>query len=126
LVALEEARAKKPVYQWTSEAIARPEFLGVRAFNVSIDEIAPFIDWSPFFWSWQMKGKFPQILEHEKYGAEAKKLYADAQKLLAEMSASKRIQPKAVVGFWPANSEGDDVILYKDESRKERLAKFHF
>lgn len=124
---IQEAREKRPRYDWAKADIPRPEFLGIRTFShVTIDEILPFIDWSPFFWAWELKGKFPQILDNEKYGAEARKLYDDAQALLKQLAQNQRVKPKAVVGFWPAHSVGDDVVLYKDESAKEELATFRF
>jgi 5-methyltetrahydrofolate--homocysteine methyltransferase len=88
--------------------------------------LVPFIDWSPFFHTWELRGVYPKILQHEKHGEEARKLFADAQKLLDEMVSKKLIQPCGVYGFFPANRVGDDVELYADESRAKVLAKFHF
>ena len=86
----------------------------------------PFIDWSPFFHTWELRGVYPKILQHEKHGEEARKLFGDAQKLLDEIVGKKLIQPKAVYGFFPANRIGDDVELYTDESRSKVLTTFHF
>jgi 5-methyltetrahydrofolate--homocysteine methyltransferase len=89
-------------------------------------ELVKFIDWSPFFHTWELRGVYPKILQHEKHGEEARKLFADAQKLLDEIVSKKLIQPKAVYGFFPANRVGDDVELYTDESRAKVLTTFHF
>ena len=89
-------------------------------------DLVPFIDWSPFFHTWELRGVYPKILQHEKHGEEARKLFADAQKLLEEMVGKKLIQPRGVYGFFPANRLGDDVELYTDESRAKVLATFHF
>jgi 5-methyltetrahydrofolate--homocysteine methyltransferase len=91
-----------------------------------LKELVPFIDWSPFFHTWELRGVYPKILQHEKHGEEARKLFADAQKLLEEMVSKKLIQPRGVYGFFPANRVGDDVELYTDESRAKVLATFHF
>jgi 5-methyltetrahydrofolate--homocysteine methyltransferase len=94
--------------------------------SISLEELVPFIDWSPFFHTWELRGVYPKILQHEKHGEEATKLFADAQKLLEEIVSKKLIQPKAVYGFFPANRIGDDVELYTDESRSKVLTTFHF
>ena len=94
--------------------------------NISLADLAPFIDWSPFFHTWELRGVYPKILQHEKHGEEARKLFADAQKLLDEMVSKKLIQPRGVYGFFSANRIGDDVELYTDESRAKVLATFHF
>ena len=89
-------------------------------------DLVPFIDWSPFFHTWELRGVYPKILQHEKHGEEARKLFADAQKLLEEIVSKKLIQPRGVYGFFPANRVGDDVELYTDESRAKVLSRFHF
>jgi 5-methyltetrahydrofolate--homocysteine methyltransferase len=94
--------------------------------NISLADLVPFIDWSPFFHTWELRGRYPAILSHEKHGEEARKLFADAQKLLEEMVSRKLIQPRGVYGFSPANRVGDDVELYTDESRAKVLTTFHF
>jgi 5-methyltetrahydrofolate--homocysteine methyltransferase len=95
-------------------------------YSVSLSELVPFIDWSPFFHTWELRGVYPKILQHEKHGEEARKLFSDAQKLLEEIVGKKLIQPKVVYGFFPANRIGDDVELYTDESRSKVLTTFHF
>jgi 5-methyltetrahydrofolate--homocysteine methyltransferase len=91
-----------------------------------LEQLVPFIDWSPFFHTWELRGRYPAILNHEKRGEEARKLFADAQKLLDEMVSKKLIEPRGVYGFFPANRVGDDVELYTDESRAKVLTTFHF
>jgi 5-methyltetrahydrofolate--homocysteine methyltransferase len=96
------------------------------ALPISLEQLVPFIDWTPFFHTWELRGVYPKILQHEKHGEEARKLFADAQKLLEEIVSKELIQPKAVYGFFPANRIGDDVELYADESRLKVLTTFHF
>ncbi len=123
---LAEARARAPQTDWASVDIPRPGFLGARAYaDIPLDEIIPFIDWSPFFSAWELHGRFPQILTDEVVGAEATRLHGDAQKLLARIAAEKRFRPRAVIGFWPCNADGDDIELYTDENRSAVLARLH-
>jgi 5-methyltetrahydrofolate--homocysteine methyltransferase len=91
-----------------------------------LEDLVPFIDWSPFFHTWELRGRYPSILQHEKHGEEARKLFADAQKLLEQIISEKLIEPRGVYGFFPANRIGDDVELYTDESRAQVLTTFHF
>ena len=93
---------------------------------VSLEEVVPFIDWTPFFHTWELRGVYPKILSHEKHGEEATKLFADAQKMLAEFVANKSLELRAVYGLFPANAVGDDVEIYTDESRTKVLTKFYF
>ncbi|PYM13448.1 MAG: methionine synthase, partial [Verrucomicrobia bacterium] len=93
---------------------------------ISLSGLVPFIDWSPFFHTWELRGRYPAILNHEKHGEEARKLFADAQELLDEIVSKKLLQPRGVYGFFPANRVGDDVELYTDESRTKVLTTFHF
>jgi 5-methyltetrahydrofolate--homocysteine methyltransferase len=143
-VSLEEARANKPKLRY--DDLPKPEFSGVRVFSsghatrntqhatrntpdtarVTLSDLVPFIDWSPFFHTWELRGRYPSILQHEKHGEQARQLFADAQKLLDEIVARNLIEPRAVYGFFPANSVGDDVELYTDESRGTVLTRFHF
>ena len=95
-------------------------------YPVSLSDLVPFIDWSPFFHTWELRGVYPKILQHEKHGEEARKLFADAQELLGKIIGGKWIQPKGVYGFFPANRVGDDVELYTDKSRAKVLSRFHF
>ncbi len=126
LLPLADARARAPKFDWATVDIPRPEFLGARVFaDVPLGEIVPFIDWGPFFSAWELHGRFPQILEDEVVGTEAKKLYADAQVLLARIVREKRFTAKAIIGFWPCNAVGDDIEIYADEQRSRVLTRFH-
>jgi 5-methyltetrahydrofolate--homocysteine methyltransferase len=137
LLPLAAARANAPKLKFAD--LPKPEFVGIRALSsevttlntqhsarVTLAELVRFIDWSPFFHTWELRGVYPKILQHEKHGEEARKLFADAQKLLDEIVSKKLIQPKAIYGLFPANRLGDDVELYADESRSKVLTTFHF
>jgi 5-methyltetrahydrofolate--homocysteine methyltransferase len=89
-----------------------------------LDELVPYIDWTFFFTAWELRGKFPAIFEHPKYGAAARELYADGKKKLDELVKGKLIRASAVYGFWPAASEGNDIVLFTDESRSHELLRF--
>jgi 5-methyltetrahydrofolate--homocysteine methyltransferase len=126
LLSHEAARKNAPKLKF--DDLPKPEFTGGRVLSadLSLEALVPFIDWSPFFHTWELRGVYPKILQHERHGEEARKLFADAQKLLDEIVSKKLIQPKAVYGFFPANRVGDDVELYTDESRSKVLTTFHF
>lgn len=123
-VSFEEARKKKFKSDWKTVDIAKPEKTGVFEIPVTLDEIIPFIDWSPFFWTWEMKGLYPKIFENPKHGAEAKKLFDDAQVLLKNVSKGKLFTPRSLVGIWPANSKEEEVIIYDNKNFK--LSSFYF
>ena len=99
---------------------------GGECATVSLQELIPFIDWTPFFHTWELRGVYPKILKHEKHGEEATKLFNDAQKLLGEFVAKNSLQLRAVYGLFPANRVGDDVEVYTDDSREKVLTTFHF
>jgi len=146
LLSLEAARANAPKLKY--DDLPKPEFTGLRtlssgrfnpgkcdcgsahghagAFGVSLEEVVPFIDWTPFFHTWELRGVYPKILQHEKHGEEATKLFADAQKMLAEFVANKSLKLQAVYGLFPANAVGDDVEVYTNGSRQHLRTKFHF
>jgi 5-methyltetrahydrofolate--homocysteine methyltransferase len=136
LISIEEARQRKPIFDWKDGQIAAPEFAGLRllssaagqgvALPVALEDLVPCIDWSPFFHTWELRGRYPSILQHEKHGAQARELFQDAQKLLARIVNEKLLQARGVYGFFPANAIGDDVELYTDASRKQVLATFRF
>ena len=146
MLPLAEARHRRQPVDWATIDVPKPEFLGLRVFttdraatltgrsaansvvtqHLTLSEIADYIDWAPFFSSWELHGRFPDILTDEVVGAEATKLYADAQAMLKKIIAEKRYTARAVIGFWPANSVGDSVELYTDESRTTVLKTFHF
>lgn len=111
-VTLEQARANKATIDWANEEIKQPNFVGVKVFDdYSLEELAEYIDWSPFFSTWEMSGTYPRIFESEKYGKEAKKLFEDAQALLKKVIAEKWITAKAVIGIFPAKSVNDSIVL---------------
>jgi cobalamin-dependent methionine synthase I/methionine synthase I (cobalamin-dependent) len=146
LLSLEAARANAPKLKY--DDLPKPEFTGVRtlssgsfdpgrcdcgsshghagAFSVSLHDLVPFIDWTPFFHTWELRGVYPKILQHEKHGEEATKLFADAQKLLGEFVAHQSLQLRAVYGLFPANRVGDDVEIYTNGSRQHLRTKLHF
>jgi 5-methyltetrahydrofolate--homocysteine methyltransferase len=111
LISYHEARAHSFKTNWGDVTIAKPSRTGVFTLDLTLEEIIPFIDWSPFFWTWQLKGVYPKILGHETYGHEAQKLFNDAQKHLKTIVEKKLFSPKAVVGLFKAHASGDDVIL---------------
>jgi 5-methyltetrahydrofolate--homocysteine methyltransferase len=120
---LEKARANAQKTDWTAYRPTRPNFLGVRVFeNWDLADLARYIDWTPFFQTWELKGRYPAILDDEKQGAAARQLFDDAQAMLKRIVVEKWFAPKAVVGLWPAASVGDDIRLFTDESRRSRLA----
>ncbi len=123
----EETEKHNLKISFKQEDICKPAKQGITLINeIALEEILPFIDWTPFFQVWELKGKFPHILEDKRIGVQASELYADAQKLLDRITSEKWLEAKAVAGIWPANSVGEDVIVYKDESRSENQASFHF
>jgi len=117
-VPIEKARQKGLVTDWKKADITTPSFLGVKTFkNFDLNLVRQKIDWSPYFFTWEFKGKFPQIFNDPVIGAEAKRVYNDANTLLDEIIKKKLLTANGVVGFFPANSVGDDIELYKDDSR---------
>jgi 5-methyltetrahydrofolate--homocysteine methyltransferase len=113
---LEAARQNKVQIDWENEHIITPTFLGTKVFDdYSVEELTNYIDWTPFFQSWELYGKYPQILQDDVVGAEATRLFGDAQTLLREIVAKKLLKAKAVIGFFPANAVGDDLELYDFE-----------
>jgi 5-methyltetrahydrofolate--homocysteine methyltransferase len=126
LVSYAEAKHRRFASDWQAADIAKPAFLGRKVLReVPLAEIVPFIDWSPFFMAWELSGKYPAILKDEKVGAVASELFADAQKLLDRIIREKLLTAHAVYGFHAANSDGDDIILWTDESRTQELLRFH-
>ncbi len=127
LLPIADARARRTPCDWASVDIPRPEFLGTKVYDpVPLEDIVPFIDWGPFFSAWEIRGRYPDLLEDPIVGPEATRLFNDAKLLLARIIAERRYTARAVVAFWPANSIGDDVEVYADEQRSHRLATFRF
>ncbi len=126
LAPIETARQNRLRIDFHPSQITPPAFPGVQAFdNIPLEDIRAFIDWTPFFQAWEMKGRFPQILEDPNLGSEARKLYADAQTLLDRIVAERLLTARAVIGLFPANSVGDDIEVYRDESRTRVLTVIH-
>ncbi len=124
-ISIEEARRHSFKSDWTMLPITTPSFIGTRIFNdVSLEEIRSYIDWTPFFMTWELNGKYPRIFEDSKIGHEARKLFDDAQTLLDEIIYHGQLRAQAIIGLYPANSVDDDIEVYKDESRNEILMRF--
>jgi len=122
---LAAARANRFDVDWSGFEPIKPTFLGTRVFeDFNLAEIARYIDWTPFFQAWELRGRYPQILEDPKQGETARALFADAQAMLKRIITEKWFRPKAVIGFWPANAVGDDIRLFTDEHRNQELATF--
>ncbi len=122
---LSQARANAQKLDWGAYQPKTPSFLGTRVFEGwDLAELARYIDWTPFFQTWELKGVYPRILDDEHQGPAARQLFADAQAMLEKIVAEKWFAPKAVVGFWPAGAAGDDIRLFVDETRKRELATF--
>jgi 5-methyltetrahydrofolate--homocysteine methyltransferase len=120
------ARANRFAIDWSGYAPPRPTFLGTRSFSAyDLAELARHIDWTPFFASWELVGRYPAILQDEIVGEAARDLFKDAQAMLKTIIAEKWFEARAVVGFWPAQADGDDIVLYTDESRSAELTRLH-
>ena len=126
MLTLSEAQKNRQPIQWKSEDIKKPNFIGIKLYdNIPLAELREYIDWTPFFQTWDLHGKYPAILKDEVVGEEACKLLEDANSMLDKIISENWIQNKAVIGIWPANAIEDDIELYTDESRSEVLGKFH-
>jgi 5-methyltetrahydrofolate--homocysteine methyltransferase len=138
LLTLEEARANRTPIDWSNYVPPKPEFLGVRVYqsagsaqddsvrSFSLRTLADYIDWSPFFHAWELRGRYPAIFEDPKIGKHARELFDDAQKLLDRIVAKNLLVARGVYAFWRANSVGDDVDLYANDDRTKKLATFYF
>jgi len=126
LVSIKEARARAPEIGFDDYEPPKPAFTGIRSFEeYDLKELAEYIDWTPFFISWDISGKYPAIFDDPKRGEAARSLFEDGKKILARMIDENRITAKGVIGFWPANRRGDDIVVYTDESRSEELTTLH-
>ncbi len=127
LLSIDEARSNRFDPGWNGQSPERPNRLGTEVLdNIDLAEVLEYFDWSPLFWAWELKGVFPKILEHEKYGEQAKEIYAEAQALLKDIIENRRFRLRAVSGIWPAASVGDDIVLYDDEKESNELAFLRF
>ena len=123
---LPRARENALKIDWTGYKPVKPSFLGTKSFdNYDLAELADYIDWTPFFQTWELKGRYPMILEDAKQGEAARQLFADAQDMLKKIIDEKWFRPRGVIGFWPANAVGDDIRLYKDDARGDELAMLY-
>jgi 5-methyltetrahydrofolate--homocysteine methyltransferase len=126
LLPIEEARRRKAPITWRSEDIPTPSFTGIRLVDpCPLERLVPFIDWSPFFHTWELRGRYPQILEDPATGGRARELFRDAQKLLEAIIGRRLLTARGVYGFFPANSVGDDIEVYADEVRARVCTVFH-
>jgi 5-methyltetrahydrofolate--homocysteine methyltransferase len=123
-VSIDAARANGTPIDYGRPA-PRPSFLGIRDFEIPLSDLIDWIDWTPLFGAWELKGAFPGILDDPRVGESARSLHEDGRRLLDRIVAERLLRAKAVVGLWPANSAGDDIELYADESRGEVLAVIH-
>ena len=126
LVPYPTALARKPPLVFGAEELAKPEFIGRRLLeDYPISQITQFIDWTFFFHAWELKGRFPKIFEHPEYGKAARELYDNGEAMLRTFSAEKLVRANAVYGFWPANSDGDDIVIWEDAAKKRERLRFH-
>ena len=131
LLTLEQARANRTPIDWRSYVPPKPEFLGVRVYvpgkiSIAVSDLIQYIDWSPFFHAWELRGRYPAIFDDPKMGKQARELFDDAQELLERIAAKDLLIPRGVYAFWPANAVGDDVHVYADDARTEKIATFYF
>ena len=123
LLSIAQARANRLALDWDDLEISSPWFLGRRHLDLPLAELVPFIDWTFFFSAWELKGRFPAILDHPEYGTAARELYENATSLLQRIVSEQLLTAKASYGFWPANSDGDDIIVYKNDDRRDLLLR---
>ncbi|MBP9706818.1 MAG: methionine synthase [Oligoflexales bacterium] len=130
LLSFEQAKANAWKSDWNESIIDPPEKIGIQVFEqVKIETLMEYIDWSPFFWAWQLQGFYPKIFDHAKFGKQARELFEDARKLLAGIIKDNEFQPKAVLGIWPASRHSEDVDIFAsidDFQKKNKLETFHF
>jgi 5-methyltetrahydrofolate--homocysteine methyltransferase len=127
VVSLETARARRTPIKWRAEDLPVPEFTGVRVLdNFPLATLRDFVDWTPFFHTWELKGVYPRILEHDVYGEQARQIFSEGNALLDRMIEEKLITARGVYGLFPANAVGDDVELYTDSTRSKVVERFHF
>jgi 5-methyltetrahydrofolate--homocysteine methyltransferase len=126
LVPYHQAVASKFPTDWRTVDIPTPSFIGVQVLgDIPIEELIPYIDWSPFFLAWELRGKHPKIFDDPEMGPQARQLFDDAQKLLGKIASEKLLSARGVYGIWPAASEDDDILVYEDSGHRNELARFH-
>ena len=130
---IEQARANRTPIEWTGYMPPKPEFVGVRSFSsdsktspIRLETLIEFIDWSPFFHTWELRGRYPAIFDDPVVGQQARELFDDAQTLLNQIVAEQSLIARGVHGFWPANATGDDVVLYTNDARTDKLETLYF
>src|SRR4029450_4253857 len=132
LLTLGEARANRATIDWSAYTPPKPEVVGIRVYAsdrgsaMALSDLVPFIDWSPFFHVWELRGRYPAIFDDPAVGKQARELFDDAQRLLDNIVAKNSLTARGVFAFWPANAVGDDIDLYTDETHSEKLATFYF
>ena len=127
LLPLSRAREKQFKIDWSQFKSPNPPFYGVKVLeSIPLAEVAKYIDWSPFFWSWELKGKYPAILSHPNHGEQATTLFHDAEVILKDIISNNRFQLKGLYGYFPAQAKGDDLVLYSKPEMTSELARFHF
>ncbi len=123
LLPLAEAKGRGLPWDAPSADVHKPQWIGPRVFEQPLEELVPIMDWTPFFGSWDMRGYFPQILDDPKFGTEARKLYGDAQRMIEQLIEGRKIEARSLIAFYPAARDGDDLLVYTDESRTDVLTK---
>ena len=117
----EEAKQLGLALEWSPDDIAKPDFLGIRVLDpVPLDEIVDYIDWTPFFHAWEFRGLYPDLLDQPKAGPAARELFDNAQELVRELIEGNKLTARAAYGFFPANRDGDDIIIYEDDNSDRR------
>jgi 5-methyltetrahydrofolate--homocysteine methyltransferase len=124
VLSIAEARSRAPRVEHTPETAPKPPFLGARIVEADLEELTRYIDWTFFFTAWELRGRFPQILDHPEQGKAARDLFAAGKSLLDRIVSEKLVRARGVYGFWPASRDGDDIVLFHDESRSKMLARF--
>ncbi len=125
LVSLAAADASRPQIVWSADDVTRPAFIGARVLDdIPLESLIPYIDWRFFFTAWELPGKFPDVLDDPKYGEAARDLYANGRRLLDRLVADGRLRARGVYGFWPAQGDGNDIVIYTDEARTTERLRF--
>jgi 5-methyltetrahydrofolate--homocysteine methyltransferase len=131
VLALEQARANRTPIDWNNYVPPKPEFLGVCVYGtkknpITVRDLIEYVDWSPFFHAWELRGRYPAIFDDPKIGKQARELFDDAQQLLKRIAAKDLLVPRGIYAFWPGNAVGDDVEVYSDDARTKKIATFYF